>query len=102
LGSNPGPVPVEAAENRADEPVQAVQATQTALADRVREMLRDETPSPAPDLTTGQAQAIALCLMSGQSLSATCRLVFGSKNGRTFDLVKDVQARLAGVLGAAA
>jgi hypothetical protein len=90
------------------EPVTAVTAvtpgaeTSSSLQKRVAELLADDAPAPIDNLSIGEAQAITLCLLTGESLSNTCRLVFGGKNGRYMAAVKDVRQRLAGVLGAAA
>lgn len=71
----------------------------TAVSARARDFLNDTDPSPIDGLTVGQAQAIAYCLLAGESLSSTARIVFNGKNDRYFETVKAVRQELAGVLG---
>lgn len=72
----------------------------TGIGARIQEFLVDETASPIEGLSIGQAQAIALALLAGESLSQTTRLVFGDKNSRYFGLVKAVQGAMTDALGA--
>jgi hypothetical protein len=100
LGSNPGETLAQAEKSGPDAPVTPVTEETASLEARIRELLTDNDPAPIDGLTVGEARAVTLCLMNGESLSGTCRLVWGGKNGRYMDAVKTVRAALAGTLGA--
>lgn len=68
-----------------------------SLADRLAGLLTNSDPSPIAGLTVGQFQAAFLCLLLGESLTATCHRVLGGKNGRYLERVRAVQQLVAAV-----
>lgn len=101
LGTNPGETQGQAEKVEPVTPVTPVTPEMdVVIGARVRELLTDDDPSEIDGLTIGEVQSITLCLMYGESLSGTCRIVWNGKNGRYMDAVKTVRERLAGALGA--